>query len=92
MASGGPKFTVRLTPAAQKDLRRLDRQHEDQVIKAIDGLEDDPRPFNSEELAGRSKGLFRVRTGSYRVLYEIDYEQSIVTVTRAKHRRDAYRK
>lgn len=36
-------------------------------------------------------GLFGVRRGEYRVLYEVDDDARRVTVHRIAHRRDAYR-
>jgi mRNA-degrading endonuclease RelE of RelBE toxin-antitoxin system len=37
------------------------------------------------------EGTWSARRGTYRVLYEIDDEQLIVTVTVIEHRADAYR-
>lgn len=37
------------------------------------------------------RGLFRIRVGEYRILYEIDDAAHVVTVTRVRPRRSAYR-
>ncbi len=37
------------------------------------------------------KGLFRIRVGDYRILYEIDDTDHVVTVTRVRLRGSAYR-
>jgi mRNA interferase RelE/StbE len=37
------------------------------------------------------KGLFRIRVGDYRILYEIDDAAHVVTVTRVRPRGSAYR-
>jgi mRNA interferase RelE/StbE len=37
------------------------------------------------------KGLFRIRVGDYRILYEIDDTAHVVTVTRVRPRGAAYR-
>lgn len=37
------------------------------------------------------KGLFRIRVGDYRILYEIDDVARVVTVTRVRQRGSAYR-
>lgn len=42
-------------------------------------------------LLGDLAGLFSARRGDYRVIYEIDEENLVVTVHRIQHRRDAYR-
>jgi mRNA interferase RelE/StbE len=86
-----PKFAVRITPAAERDIGRIDRQHQEQIAGTIDALENDARPYNSEVLTGAEKGYFRVRTGDYRIVYEIDYARNRVTVTRVGHRKEVYR-
>lgn len=42
-------------------------------------------------LLGELTGLFSARRGDYRVVYEIDEDNRVVTVHRVQHRRDAYR-
>ena len=37
------------------------------------------------------KGLYRVRVGAYRVVYEVDQEVKIIALTYARHRKDVYR-
>jgi mRNA interferase RelE/StbE len=52
-------------------------------------LRDDPRPPGSEKLSGQER--YRVRQGSYRILYEIEDQQVVVTVVKVGHRREVYR-
>lgn len=54
------------------------------------GLEQNPRPHGVKAMASH-KGLFRVRVGDYRILYEIDDAAHVVTVTRVRLRGSAYR-
>lgn len=42
-------------------------------------------------LRGELTGLHSARVGDYRVVYEIDEEDNIVTVTYVDHRADVYR-
>lgn len=86
-----PKFDVRITPAARRDFGRIDRQFYPQIDRALLALADNPRPFNSESLTGSDKGYFRLPTGEYRIVYSIDYNKSIVYVTRIRHRGEVYR-
>jgi len=84
------RFSVEFTRQAERDLKRIDRQHQEQIRDTINLLEQDPRPHNSESLAGE-KGAFRVRTGDYRILYTIDYKKSVVYITKIGDRKDVYR-
>ncbi len=72
-----------------KDLKRLPVKQQRRVIERIEGM--------SEDLAGDVKRLtnftpeYRLRVGSYRILFEIE-EESAIVIYRVRHRRDAYRK
>ncbi|PYM57636.1 MAG: hypothetical protein DMD79_20035 [Candidatus Rokuibacteriota bacterium] len=57
------------------------------MARKIDGLARDPRPSGVEKLAG-SERLYRVRSGDYRIVYEIQDERVLVLVVRIGHRRE----
>ena len=83
------KYELRFKPKSLKDLKKLTAKQQTRVIERIDGM--------SESLAGDVKQLtnftpeYRLRVGSYRVLFEIE-EDSTIVIYRVRHRRDAYRK
>lgn len=76
--------------AAAKELRHLDRQDLTRIVEAAGALADDPRPAGCRKLQG-SEHVYRIRIGSYRIVYEVDDESNEVIVARVRHRRDAYR-
>jgi mRNA interferase RelE/StbE len=80
-----------LTRAARKDLDRLPREVLERADPLILALAENPRPFGSEKLQG-FEDLYRLRVGRYRIIYEIDKAESIVTIARVEHRKSAYRK
>ncbi|WP_245617013.1 type II toxin-antitoxin system RelE family toxin [Amycolatopsis taiwanensis] len=53
-------------------------------------MADDPRPAGAKKLAG-GEGEWRVRTGDYRVVYEIRDRVLVVLVVAVVHRREIYR-
>jgi mRNA interferase RelE/StbE len=83
-------YQVLLERSAERDLRRLSADVHDRVIEAIRALADDPRPPGCRKLAG-TKNDWRIRTGDYRILYDIADTVRIVRVNRVRHRRDVYR-
>ena len=83
-------YRIELTPAANRELRKLPAEARRRVSRRIDGLASEPRPAGVEKLAG-ADGLYRVRVGDYRVVYTIADEVLIVVVVRIGHRRDVYR-
>ncbi len=83
-------YRVELTPAAQRDLRSLDRPVLRRIDARIRSLAEEPRPHGVEKLAGDSE-VYRVRVGDYRILYQIDDAVLVVLVVRVRHRREVYR-
>ena len=82
-------FSVRLAPAAERQLRKFDPPVRRRIQAVIDLLAQDPRPPKAIQLVGGS-GEWRVRTGDYRIIYEIHDEQLLVLVLRLGHRREIY--
>jgi mRNA-degrading endonuclease RelE of RelBE toxin-antitoxin system len=54
-------------------------------------LLDDPHRFGKPLLLPPFEDTWSARRGTYRVLYEVDDENPVVTVTAVEHRADAYR-
>ena len=73
----------------EKEIRRLPKRVIQRVFDIMESLEKDPRPMGSEKL--QNYDLWRLRVGSYRIIYHIDDEQHTVTIYRIRHRRDVYR-
>ncbi|HKR43271.1 MAG TPA: type II toxin-antitoxin system RelE/ParE family toxin [Paraburkholderia sp.] len=72
-----------------KDLRALPQQDVKRILQKIRALADDPRPPGCEKLSGLER--YRVRQGSYRVVYEIEDRRLIVLIVKVAHRRDVYK-
>lgn len=64
-----------------KDRRRIARKNRQ--------LGDEPRPLGCEKLSGQER--YRLRQGDYRILYEVDDTDRVVTVVKIWHRGDVYR-
>ena len=72
-----------------RDLRPLPKTDVAAILRRIEGLADDPRPPASEKLSAQER--YRVRQGVYRIIYEINNQELVVTVVKVGHRRDVYR-
>ncbi len=84
------RIEVEVAPAALRQLRKLDPPARRRVQAAIELLADQPRPPGATKLAG-GDGEWRVRTGDYRIIYEIHDQALLVLVVAVGHRRDIYR-
>ena len=82
-------YEVRLAPAAVRQLRELDPPGRRRVQAAIDLLAEDPRPPGARQLVGGA-GEWRVRTGDFRIIYDIRDQELVVLVVKVGHRRDVY--
>lgn len=86
------RYRVLITASAAKELEAIDRKADRvRVVTAIQALAEQPRGSSSEKLTA-SKSRYRVRVGSFRVVYGIDDKRREVDVIRIGHRREVYRK
>ena len=83
-------YRIRVAPAAVRQLRKLDASARRRVQAAVELLADQPRPSGAKKLVGGA-GEWRVRTGDYRIVYQIDDDVLLVLVVAVGHRRDVYR-
>jgi mRNA interferase RelE/StbE len=82
-------YEIVFKTSVAKDLRAIPNQDVTRILARIDLLADDPRPPQAIKLSGEEK--FRIRQGSYRILYTIDDQIVTITVVKIGHRRDIYR-
>jgi mRNA interferase RelE/StbE len=83
-------YAIEYRASLKRDMRRLDAQTVKRIDAAILALADNPRPAGCVRLSGRSE-LWRIRVGSYRILYEIHDDRLVVIVVTVAHRREVYR-
>lgn len=83
------KYQVFIERYAVKQILKLDKNAIPLVKSAIAGLAENPRPFGYKKLKGEE--AFRIRVGSYRIIYEIDDNKIMITVVSVGHRKDIYK-
>lgn len=84
-------YSVCWKPTAEKELRALPKATIQAVIAAVERLAINPYPANTKKLKGTSKACFRVRTGNYRIIYEVQDQELIIYIIEVGHRKDIYR-
>lgn len=83
-------FKVLLKKSALKDLHAVSKPDQRRLLDVIEsGLAQDP--CQGKALSGEFKGLYRWRSGKFRIVYEIQQEVLVVLVLRIGHRKDVYR-
>ena len=83
-------YSLQFKPAVEKDLKSLPKTTILRAIKQIISLQIEPLPQQSIKLSGM-EGLYRLRIGDYRIVYEVDRDAELVTIHYIRHRRDVYR-
>jgi len=83
-------YTVVITRRAQAEHVAIPSPSYELIERHLLELRDDPRPPGCKKLKDRG-GAWRVRAGSYRIIYEIDDSRTLVTVLTIRHRKDVYR-
>ena len=71
-------YELKLSDKAHKDLKKINNRDYLKISDRILILENDPRPIGCIKLQG--KNAYRLRIGSYRILYEIDDGNKIVFI------------
>ncbi len=81
-------YTIEIQKPAEKFIMKLPRPEKERVLRAIHGL---PEQGDIKRLQGKkSKGLFRLRVGDYRIIYSVDNGRLTVFVVDAGNRGEIY--
>lgn len=84
------KYKVSIKRSAVKEIEAIPQKKERQrIIRRIGQLANDPRSPGSKKLSGHDK--YRIRQGSYRIVYRIVDNELVVVVVKVGHRKDVYR-
>lgn len=84
-------YSLLIKPSAGKELDSVGpKKDRKRIVARIKTLKSEPRPEGFEKLSGRFE-LYRLRVGSYRVIYSIDDRAIEVQVVKIGHRKDVYR-
>lgn len=81
-------WTISWESRAVKELKKLDRQYRIKIVEAVENLSKDPA--GGIPLTGQWEGLWRLRVGSFRVIYGLDHGQLLILIVHVGHRKDVY--
>lgn len=83
-------YTLRWKRSALKELEKLPGATVVKLVALAESLVDEPFPDGCRKLSG-TEHTWRVRTGNYRLVYQIDNGQLIIEVIKVGHRKAVYR-
>lgn len=85
-------YDVRVLEGAADDLARLDKTSGRRVIERIRWLATNIDAIRNEALKGSLSGLYKMRAGDYRIIYEVLHGEQVLLIHAVGHRREIYRK
>ena len=83
-------YRLLIASSAAKELDAIGtKKDRRRIVVRIQGLAGEPRPLGCQKLTAREQ--YRIRSGQYRIVYEIDDAGRSVTVVKIGHRKGVYR-
>lgn len=83
-------YEIEISRTAEKQLRRLSREDQLRLARAMVALAGDPLPRGCRKLAGYDD-VYRIRAGRFRILYSLSRQRLVIIILKIGHRRDVYR-
>ena len=84
-------YKIVIADKALSELAKLPKKVQRQIGDKIDKLASNPRPAASKMLQ-QKRSLYRIRSGDYRIVYQIRQHQLLVLVVGIGHRKEVYKK
>ena len=82
-------YRIEWKRSAAKELRTLPRDVVLRIVEAVGRLAVHPFPQGVKKLVG-SENTYRIREGSYRVVFTVTASSLVVEIIRVGHRKDVY--
>ena len=83
-------YGIELSRSALKALKDIPLADVKKIRDKIEKLKKEPLPNGCEKLEAHDD-LYRIRSGDYRVIYQIFRKKLIILVIKIGHRREVYR-
>lgn len=85
------RYDIEWKRSAVKELKPLPRETIERVLKAVEALKANPFPSGFRKLSG-VEHTYRIREGSYRIIYSVFASRLVVEILRVGHRKDVYKR
>ena len=80
-------YRIDVSATAEKQIRKLGREDQISVLRAIRSLATQPAPAGSRKVRGYDD-VFRLRVGTFRVLYRIEGRRLLIIILKVGQMKD----
>ena len=84
-------YSIRLLKSAAKELEKLDKQTAKRIVERLHWLSSNIGSTKFFPLKGDLAGLYKLREGSYRIIFEIFHHDLTIIVHSIGHRKEIYK-
>lgn len=84
-------YTIEFRPSVWKDIKRFPKRDLVKIKKRIEELSVNLPDFSSTKMRGNNT-FHKIRSGDYRILYEIHDDKLVILIIKIGHRKDIYKK
>jgi mRNA interferase RelE/StbE len=85
-------YSLRILQPAAKELEKIDQSTAEHIADRIQWLSENLDSTKLYPLKGELKGLYKIREGSYRIIFEILKNERTIIIHSVGHRREIYKR
>ena len=84
-------YQVIILPKAFEDLSKIDKTIAERITDKLTWLSENIDNITPLPLKGDLSGLYKLKVGDWRIIYDIDHKEKVITVHKIGHRKEIYR-
>jgi mRNA interferase RelE/StbE len=84
-------YTIEFRPAVLKSLKKFPKRDLVRIKKKVEELATNLPDPNTTKMKGNNT-FHKIRSGNYRIIYEIHNDRLVILVVKIGHRKDVYKK
>ena len=85
------RYSIEFRPAVLKSMKRFPKRELRRIKKKIDSLAEDLPDPATTKMKGNNT-FHKIRSGDYRIVYEIHEHRLVILVVKTGHRKDIYKR
>lgn len=83
-------YRIDFSPDGRASLSSIDKEIAQRVLDKLRWLAQNAERVHHLPLRGRLAGLFKLRVGEWRVIYDVSNAEKVVTIHKVGHRKEVY--